>query len=29
LREALKSGEAQWVQTPGKHIYIYDLKSWY
>jgi hypothetical protein len=27
LREALKSGEAQWVQTPGKHIYIYDLKS--
>jgi hypothetical protein len=27
LIEALKTGEAQWMNTPGKHIYIYSLKS--
>lgn len=26
LREALETGEAQWIETPGKHIYVYDLK---
>ena len=25
-RDALESGEAFWVETTGKHIYIYDLK---
>ena len=25
LREALESGKAEWVNTPGKHIYLYDL----
>ena len=26
LREALESGEAHMVPTPGKHIYVYDLR---
>jgi len=26
LREALKTGEAQWIETPGKHIYVYELR---
>jgi hypothetical protein len=26
LKEALESGKAQWIETPGKHIYVYDLK---
>ena len=26
LRDALKNGNAQWVTTPGKHIYVYNLK---
>lgn len=25
LREALKRGEAYWIETPGKHIYTYTL----
>lgn len=26
LKSALESGEAQWITTPGKHIYTYKLK---
>jgi hypothetical protein len=26
LLNALKTGEAQWVETPGKHIYVYELR---
>jgi len=26
LEYTLESGEAFWVETTGKHIYIYDLK---
>ena len=27
VKDALESGDAQYVDTPGKHIYIYSLKS--
>jgi hypothetical protein len=27
LKEALESGKAQWIETPGKHIYVYDLRG--
>ena len=26
LKSALENGEAQWIMTPGKHIYTYKLK---